>query len=75
MDWQTKDYIDERFNDIDDKLELIMQHLDITQAEDDLEEELGGPFLPSEADNEVIEKGIKDVQEGEVIEDEEDLNF
>lgn len=42
MDWQTKEYIDERFNDLEDKIDLLLKHfaLDQDKEEMDLGEDL-----------------------------------
>jgi len=44
MDWTTKDYIDSRFDELEEKLDLIMDNLNIKDDSDiedeDLEEDI-----------------------------------
>ena len=41
MDWQTKEYIDSRFDDLEEKIDLIIQHLNINQdSEEDYSDEV-----------------------------------
>jgi hypothetical protein len=41
MDWQTKDHFDSRLDDLDEKIDSIMRHLNINLDEDieDLDDE------------------------------------
>lgn len=39
MDWQTKEYIDEKFNDIEDRLDSIIDHFKIEEDNEEVEEE------------------------------------
>lgn len=35
MDWQTKEYIDERFSDLEDKIDLLLGHFALNQDNDE----------------------------------------
>jgi len=39
MDWQTKEYIDSRFDELEEKINSILKHFDIETTEEDFEEE------------------------------------
>ena len=39
MDWQTKDYLDERLDALEDKLDTIMEHFKIDQDTEEPEED------------------------------------
>lgn len=34
MDWQTKEYIDEKFSDIEEKLNILLEHFKLDQDEE-----------------------------------------
>ena len=38
MDWQTKEYIDSKFENIEDSLDLIMDKLGIVESDEDLDD-------------------------------------
>ena len=38
MDWQTKEYIDERFSDLEDKIDLILEALNVNQDNEEDED-------------------------------------
>jgi len=40
MDWQTKEYIDSRLDEIEEKLDLIVEHLNIKDDSEIEDEEL-----------------------------------
>jgi hypothetical protein len=35
MDWQTKEYMDSRFDELETKIDLIIEHLEINQDDQD----------------------------------------
>jgi len=39
MDWQTKEYIDSRFDDLEEKIDSIRRHLKIEDEEENFDEE------------------------------------
>jgi hypothetical protein len=34
MDWQTKEYVDGRFDDLEEKMDLLLNHFDVKQEDD-----------------------------------------
>ena len=52
MDWQTKEYIDERFSDLEEKIDLILDNLGINQDnETDSDEDFENLDVDSEEVN------------------------
>lgn len=50
MDWQTKEYVDERLDALDEKMDLLLQHFNINTEDEDLDEEVMKEDIVEEED-------------------------